>query len=342
LPGVVGGDKEIAEGDKIKQPSADDFARLTYSLKYGEMLIKQEFKFAGEVLEMAVMELEFEDGQEICSEELKKLVMETPKERRLQKELDPEVVKSALKIRQRNLANRFMIRRAMASFSPELAAGLEMDLKKSTRAELMQRLRPCGASKDQKRSRDNAKKEKSLKQVDRYQNTWPYLWLGKFLFWGGGKTGKNVFLLDGFQVWILKPIRPVVRGGVGSKDCRLKVASFTKGNPIDSGGWNWKNQAWAKQPRPGLLCQPLPGLRCPGLVLPLVQIAFSLPSLLCDEANKAHGFVQMAKTAKKVLKLQKMKQLDKTLGGVAAKIVEEITAVDHAWTQGVDGGEIAE
>ena len=46
----------------------------------------------------------------------------------------------------------------------------------------------------------------------------------------------------------------------------------------------------------------------------------------------------MAKTAKKMWKLQKMKLLDKTLGGVAAKIVEEINAVEDAWTQGVDVG----
>ena len=46
----------------------------------------------------------------------------------------------------------------------------------------------------------------------------------------------------------------------------------------------------------------------------------------------------MAKTAKKMWKVKKMKLLDKTLGGVAAKIVEEIKAVDDAWTQGVDVG----
>ena len=46
----------------------------------------------------------------------------------------------------------------------------------------------------------------------------------------------------------------------------------------------------------------------------------------------------MAKTAKKMWKVKKMKLLEKTLGGVAAKIVEDIKAVDDAWTQGVDVG----
>ena len=64
------------------------------------MLIKQKFHFAGQQLEIPVIELDFE-GQEIISEELSKLVQETPKERRLKKELNPEIVKTALKSRKK-------------------------------------------------------------------------------------------------------------------------------------------------------------------------------------------------------------------------------------------------
>jgi hypothetical protein len=116
------------EEKKKQESSADDFARLSYTLRDGEMLIKQEFKFAGQVLEMPILELEFE-GQEILSDELKKLVSETPKERRLMKELNPEVVESALRSRRKKVSSRLMIKRALANFSSEMQEGLQLDLK---------------------------------------------------------------------------------------------------------------------------------------------------------------------------------------------------------------------
>ena len=165
--------KEV-EADKPKEPSADDFAKLSSTLREGEMLIKQEFKFAGQVLEIPVLDIDFE-GQEIISDELAKLVQETPKERRLKKELNPEIVKTALKNRRQKQSSRLMIRRALASFSPELQAGLELDLQTQTRAEVMRKLRPTGASKKKPRkdAKKSAKKEKNLTQVvgDRFRRT---------------------------------------------------------------------------------------------------------------------------------------------------------------------------
>ena len=88
------------------------------------MLIKQKLKFAGQVLGLPILELEFE-GQDILSDELKKLVSETPKERRLMKELTPEVVKSISRSRRKKVSRRLMIKRALANFSPELQEGLQ-------------------------------------------------------------------------------------------------------------------------------------------------------------------------------------------------------------------------
>ena len=116
-------------------------------------------------------------GVHACSEELKTLIAETPKERRLQKKLNPQMVKSALKGRGRAIGNRFMIKHALADFSPELYEGLQTDLKKKSRLEVMQRLRPTGASKTKQQKIDkkkNAKNRIAFKKVASYQNqTWP-------------------------------------------------------------------------------------------------------------------------------------------------------------------------
>ena len=188
VPGLLKDKGEVEEvpDEKIKQPSADDFARLQYSWKDGEMMIKQEFKFAGQVLEMPVLELDFEGGQEICSEEIRKLIRETPKERRLKKELNPEMVKHALKRRGGRIGNRFMIKRALAHFSPELYAGLQLDLKKMTRQEVMRRLRPVGVDAKKNKERRKAdkqikKKTVNLKKVARYEKQYSYLWLGRLI-----------------------------------------------------------------------------------------------------------------------------------------------------------------
>ena len=123
------------------------------------MLIKQEFKFAGQVLELPILELEFK-GQEILSDEFKKLVSETPKERRLMKEFNPEVVKSALRSRRKKLSSRLMIKSALANFSSEMQEGLQLDLKTMTRAEIVRKLRLVGAdSKNAKRSKNNSKQK---------------------------------------------------------------------------------------------------------------------------------------------------------------------------------------
>ena len=50
---------------------------------------------------------------------------------------------------------------------------------------------------------------------------------------------------------------------------------------------------------------------------------------------------QLAKAAKKVLKMQKIKKAEKVLEEVAEQISEEVAAVntpDQEWTQGVDIG----
>ena len=128
------------------------------------MLIKQEFKFEGKVLELPILALEFE-GQEILSDELKKLVAETPKERRLMKELNPEVVRSALKSRRKKVSSRSMIKRALANFSSEMQEGLQIDLKTQTRAEIMRKLRLVGAdSENSRRSTNNGKQKLKYKK----------------------------------------------------------------------------------------------------------------------------------------------------------------------------------
>ena len=104
---------------------------------------------------------------------------ETPKERILLKELNPEVVQSALKSRKKQVGSIFMIKRALQGFSPELAAGLDLDLKKMTRQEVMRRLRPTGAAKKGSQAKKdqgkNKKKEMNLKKVGLNQKQWPYV-----------------------------------------------------------------------------------------------------------------------------------------------------------------------
>ena len=113
-----------------------------------------------------MIELDF-DGQEIVSEEIAKLIQDTPKERRLQRKIDPEIVKNAVKRRKREVSNRLMIRRALSNFSPEMQAGLELDLKKKTREEVMRKLVPVGASKEMKKKQQDKqnKKNQTFKQV---------------------------------------------------------------------------------------------------------------------------------------------------------------------------------
>ena len=57
-----------------------------------------------------------------------------------------------------------MIRRALASFSPEMHEGLQMDLKKYSRAEVMRKLQPVGNSKFKKKS---VVKKEVKKKVDK-------------------------------------------------------------------------------------------------------------------------------------------------------------------------------
>ena len=144
-----------------KQPSADDFARLSYSIHDSEILLKQKMNFAGKEIDLPVLAFDFGD-HEICSDEIAKLVQQTPKERRMQRKIDPELVKSALRSRKKDISSKIMIRRALSSFSQEMHDGLQLDLKKMTRSEVMQKLVTTGASK---RKGDSAKKNDSRRRA---------------------------------------------------------------------------------------------------------------------------------------------------------------------------------
>ena len=143
---------EQAEFEDFVQPvSADDFAELDYAMKDDQFTVTHKLKFAGQDLEIPVLELDF-DGQEILPAEIAMLMKETPKERRLKRELDPDLLRNAIAKKKGKLASRLMIRRALASFSPEMHEGLQMDLKKYSRAEVMRKLQPVGSGKSKKTS----------------------------------------------------------------------------------------------------------------------------------------------------------------------------------------------
>jgi len=78
-------------------------------------------------------------------------------------QLDPDLLRNAIAKKKNKLASRLMIRKALASFSTEMHEGLQMDLNKYTRAEVIRKLQPVGAGKHKKPSL--VKKEKTTKLV---------------------------------------------------------------------------------------------------------------------------------------------------------------------------------
>ncbi len=146
-PGV--GEEVCAEPQP--EVSADDFVALDYSLKSDEFTVTHTMQFQGKPLEIPVLSVEF-DEQHIVSDELKELLLNPPKQRRLQQKLHQEIVDRAVHKRQSKVTGRMLIRRALSSFAPELHTGLQLDLKKKTRAEIMRQLAPVGASQHKRKS----------------------------------------------------------------------------------------------------------------------------------------------------------------------------------------------
>ena len=159
---VAAGEQKEFE-DFVQPVSADDFAELDYSMKDDQIIVKHKLQFAGQDLEIPVLELNFDD-QEILPAEIAQLIKETPKERRFKRQLDPDLLRNAIAKKKTKLASRLMIRRALASFSSEMHDGLEMDLKKLTRAEVMRKLQPMGTGKFKKSS---VVKKEVKKKVDK-------------------------------------------------------------------------------------------------------------------------------------------------------------------------------
>jgi hypothetical protein len=162
LPLKVGAADQAEFEDFVQPVSADDFAELDYSVKDDMVTVTHKLKFAGQDLEIPVLELDF-DGQDILPAEIQNLMKETPKERRLKRQLDPDLLRNAIAKKKNKLASRLMIRKALASFSTEMHEGLQMDLNKYTRAEVIRKLQPVGAGKHKKPSL--VKKESTTKLV---------------------------------------------------------------------------------------------------------------------------------------------------------------------------------
>jgi len=184
---------EQAEFEDFVQPvSADDFAELDYAMKDDQFAVTHKLKFAGQDLEIPVLELDF-DGQEILPAEIAMLMKETPKERRLKRELDPDLLQNAIAKKRGKLASRFMIRRALASFSPEMHEGLQMDLKKYSRAEVMRKLQPVGSGKVKKTSEVKRAMKKKLNKACRCGDGGGAYFMapgeGGFLKWRGCRCG---------------------------------------------------------------------------------------------------------------------------------------------------------
>ena len=110
-----------------------------------------------------MIELEV-DGQELCPDVLKDLVLSNPKMERLSRAQDPKLASQKVDKSRYKQLSRMMIRRALADFSEELHEGLQADLKKHTRAELMRKLKPMGAISNSKKTRKMVKSSK-LKMV---------------------------------------------------------------------------------------------------------------------------------------------------------------------------------
>jgi hypothetical protein len=163
LPLDIGPGEQAEFEDFVQPVSADDFAELDYSMKDDQVIVKHKLKFAGQDLEIPVLELDF-DSQEILPAEIENLMKETPKERRLKRQLDPDLLRNAIAKKRNKLASRLMIRRALASFSQEMHEGLQMDLKKYSRVEVMRKLQPVGTGKFKERS---MVKKEIKKKVDK-------------------------------------------------------------------------------------------------------------------------------------------------------------------------------
>ena len=110
-------------------------------------------------VEIPVVELEFED-QTLVTDALKELLAADPKAARLQKVTNPHLAVKKSAKRRDKMTTRSKIKIALASFCEELHQGLEQDLKKNTRSELMRKLQPAGCHGTKKKA---AKAKKKLK-----------------------------------------------------------------------------------------------------------------------------------------------------------------------------------
>ena len=111
LPLEIGPGEQAEFEDFVQPVSADDFAELEYTMKDDQLTVKHRLKFAGQDLEVPVLEFDF-DGQEILPAEIAQLIKETPKERSFKRQLDPDLLRNAIAKKKTKLASRLMIRRA--------------------------------------------------------------------------------------------------------------------------------------------------------------------------------------------------------------------------------------
>ncbi|MCP4243060.1 MAG: hypothetical protein GY772_21105, partial [bacterium] len=134
------------------------------------------------------MKLDF-DEEDIVPEELKALLQKPPKQRRLERELHPDLLQHAVCKRQSKVSARLLIRRALCIISPELQEGLQLDLHKSSRAEVMRKLVPVGASRFKKQSWKTKAAKKDAAKAPYWARGW------------GGLGGFRIGVADTFSVY---------------------------------------------------------------------------------------------------------------------------------------------
>ena len=105
---------------------------------------------------MPIVVLSF-DEQSLFSDELKKF-LKTPKQQRMERKLNSAMTKQSSAGK---ASERSKIKHALRAFSPELHAGLQLDLMKKTRAELMRQLSPKAPGSGMRRAKKTYSKKNS-------------------------------------------------------------------------------------------------------------------------------------------------------------------------------------
>ncbi len=163
-PAEEEGDSD-AEGEIVVAP--EYFAEDVFHLEEDRFTADHRIRCCGVEITIPVVDLEFSSCS-LCPKELQDILRLSPKESRLQQQVDPQIQSRRREKTQEKTVQKIeqsRLKQALSGFCEELHVGLEQDLQKFTRAESFRRLKLVG--KFRKRTRKmamKAKKKNFLKQ----------------------------------------------------------------------------------------------------------------------------------------------------------------------------------